>query len=394
MNSIKPRTVRVWYRVHKWTSLICTVVILMACVTGLPLIFVDELNPILQQHVKPASFPPDAPMANLDSMIAEAQRRFPSLHPFAMWWDDDEPRIFVSMSPISNPTNNDTRLTVFDAHTGRVLEMPKPGVNFMGYVLRLHRELFLGTTGDFVIAVMGLSFVASLVSGVLVYGPFMRRLDFGTYRHDRSRRTRWFDLHNLLGIVIVSWALIVGATGIMNALSDQLLGLWRAQTMPQILAPYRGKPMPTRHGSLDAAVKEVAAALPWAEQASILFPNPVLGSPRHYIIWSLGKSPITSRLATPALVDVETGKLTLTNGMPWYLRTLEVSRPLHFGDYGGLPLKIIWALFDVALIVVLLSGVYLWLSRHKAPVEKELDRLVRLEKLEAEQTPAAGVLAR
>jgi uncharacterized iron-regulated membrane protein len=44
-----------------------------------------------------------------------------------------------------------------------------------------------------------------------------------------------------------------------------------------------------------------------------------------------------------------------------------------------LPLKVIWALFDLALIVVLSSGVYLWLSRRRAPVEKELDRLVSLE---------------
>ncbi len=135
--------------------------------------------------------------------------------------------------------------------------------------------------------------------------------------------------------------------------------------------------MPTHYGSVDAAVKEVATALPWA----VLFPNPVLGSPRHYIIWNQGKSPITSRLITPALVDVETGKLSLTNGMPWYLRTLEISRPLHFGDYGGIPLKIIWALFDIALIVVLISGVYLWLSRRKRPLEMELNRLVSLEKL-------------
>jgi len=111
----------------------------------------------------------------------------------------------------------------------------------------------------------------------------------------------------------------------------------------------------------------------------VLFPNKVVGSPRHYIVWNKGKTPVTSRLFTPVLVDVETGAMTISNGLPWYLRALEVSRPLHFGDYGGLPLKILWALFDVALIVVLMSGLYLWLSHRRTPVEKELDRLVSLE---------------
>ena len=83
--------------------------------------------------------------------------------------------------------------------------------------------------------------------------------------------------------------------------------------------------------------------------------------------------------------------MTVSNGLPWYLRALEVSRPLHFGDYGGMPLKVIWALFDVALIAVLISGVYLWLSRRKAPVERELDRLVNVEEL-ANQAAETGAL--
>ena len=51
--------------------------------------------------------------------------------------------------------------------------------------------------------------------------------------------------------------------------------------------------------------------------------------------------------------------------MPFYLRALEVSRPLHFGDYGGVPLKIIWVVFDIIAIVVLISGIYLWIVRRK-----------------------------
>jgi uncharacterized iron-regulated membrane protein len=41
------------------------------------------------------------------------------------------------------------------------------------------------------------------------------------------------------------------------------------------------------------------------------------------------------------------------------MSALLLSQPLHFGDYGGLPLKIIWALLDIATIIVLASGLYL-----------------------------------
>jgi uncharacterized iron-regulated membrane protein len=45
--------------------------------------------------------------------------------------------------------------------------------------------------------------------------------------------------------------------------------------------------------------------------------------------------------------------------------TLLLSQPLHFGDYGGMPLKIIWALLDLLTIVILITGLYLWYVRRR-----------------------------
>ena len=45
------------------------------------------------------------------------------------------------------------------------------------------------------------------------------------------------------------------------------------------------------------------------------------------------------------------------------MKTLGLSQPLHFGDYGGMPLKILWALLDLATIIVLGSGLYHWLGK-------------------------------
>jgi len=384
MTHLSAKTVRGWYKIHKWSSLICTAFLLMACITGLPLIFGDELRALLEPHVAPASVAPGSPTASIDKMVAVAQASFPSLRPFNVYWDDDEPRVFVNMSPTAEPKDGEVRSAVFDVHTGRLLETPEDGFSFVSFCLRLHMELFMGLPGELFMGVMALSFVVSLISGVLVYGPFMRRLRFGTYRSDAAPRTRWFDLHNLLGIVTLTWALVVGATGVMNAISTPLFGIWRAQTMPAILAPYRNKPAPTHFQSVDATVQQVSTALPKMRIASVLFPNKVFGSPQHYLIWTEGKTPLTSQLMTPALVDVQTGAMIVSKGLPWYLRALEVSRPLHFGNYGGLPLKLLWALFDLALIVVLVSGVYLWLIRRRAPVEQELNRLVRAEQQSVE----------
>jgi uncharacterized iron-regulated membrane protein len=72
------------------------------------------------------------------------------------------------------------------------------------------------------------------------------------------------------------------------------------------------------------------------------------------------------------LIDAETGKLTDARDMPPLNQALMMSKPLHFGDYGGLPLKLIWAALDVAAIWVLGTGVLLWLRRKPGAVESRI----------------------
>lgn len=380
MYHLSATTVRRWYRTHKWTSLICTAFLLMSCITGLPLVFQDELEPLIEPHTMAVNAPPGTPDASLDRMVAEAETHFPGLKPLFVAYDDDEPRVFVTLAPSLDPRPPEVRSLVFDRHTGKTLDALKPGKTFLSVCLELHREIFAGVAGELLIALMGLLFVVALVSGAVVYGPFMRRLNFGTVRTNGNRRIYWFDLHNLIGIVTLTWAFVVGATGFLNGLSTPLFGFWRMQAMPALLAPYHGKPAPARLSSIDRAVATATKALPGMTISSVTFPNGILASPLHYIVWTKGNSPVTSRLFTPVLIDAETGQVSAIASLPWYLRAIEISRPFHFGDYGGLPLKVIWVLFDIALIVVLLSGVYLWLSRRKTPIEDELDRLITLEK--------------
>ena len=56
--------------------------------------------------------------------------------------------------------------------------------------------------------------------------------------------------------------------------------------------------------------------------------------------------------------------------MPWFVTTLLISKPLHFGDYGGMTLKVIWAILDVITIIILVTGLYLWIARRRLPAEQ------------------------
>lgn len=370
--------IKAWYAVHKWTSLICTAFLLMLCLTGLPLIFYHEIEHALGNDVETPVMAPDTPHASLGAVVDAAAREIPGRVPMFVSWDEDHPdQVFVSMAEAPDADRTKNRFLVVDARTARVLAEPPFRDTVMYVLFRLHLDMFAGLPGKLFLGLMGLLFVVAVVSGVVLYAPFMRRLDFGTVRRDRSKRVKWLDLHNLLGVATIAWVLVVGTTGVINTWADLIFKLWQHDQLTQMAGPYQNEPVPEKPASLDAAVKTAKDTAPGMTPSFVAYPGSDFSSKRHYAIFMRGETPLTSRLLKPVLVDAVTGEMTATRDLPWYATALLISQPLHFGDYGGMPMKIIWALLDIATIIVLVSGLYLWLARRKVPVEKRLAELNR-----------------
>lgn len=343
---------------------------LMLCITGLPLIFHHEIDELLHSEVKPAEVAPGTPFADLDKLLANAMANAPKNPPmpvphFLIWDRDDPNAMFVSVgeSLTSDPTNN--RFVRMDSHTGAYLDSPDVTGRFTYIMLKLHTDMFAGLPGKLFLGLMGILFCVAIISGIVVYAPSMRKLDFGTYRSQRPRIVRWLDIHNLAGILLVMWTLVVGFTGVINTWADLVLKMWQYGQLAEMTSQYRDRAPPTRLTSLQSAVTVATDAVPGMTPSFVAFPGTLFSSKSHYAVFLKGDTPVTSRLLKPALIDAETGKLTDSRDMPWYVTTLFISQPLHFGDYGGMPLKILWALLDVLTIMVLGTGVYLWLRRRK-----------------------------
>jgi uncharacterized iron-regulated membrane protein len=218
----------------------------------------------------------------------------------------------------------------------------------------------------------------------------MRKHDFGTLRQGRSRRLKWLDWHNLLGIVAVAWMTVVGVTGVINALATPLVDQWRNGALATMTAREQGTiPLPPAdYASLDRAMAEARAALPGNAPQFIAFPGGSYSTRHQYAVFFQGDTPLTQRLLTPALIDAASGRLTDIAPMPLSMRTLQLSQPLHFGDYGGLPLKLLWAVLTGFTIVVLGSGLYLWLGRRGASLPSRLQEVTSGGRLTPNLEPA------
>ncbi len=370
---LRKQTLRTWAWLHKWSSVVSTVFMLLLCITGLPLIFQHEIGHWLGTEVEAPAIlftSAEVPRVSLDEVMQVARQRFPTKGGMFVSQEPGDDKIwFVTMS--DTPTSeSDLKQVAVDARSGAALAEPKLDRGFMYVIRTLHIELFAGLAGKLFLGFMGLLMLAALVSGVVLYAPFMRRLRFGEVRREKSTRIKWLDLHNLLGIVTVTWVFVVSATGMINTWADLAVKYWQSDQMAEMVAPYKGlPPLKGQLGSLEKAVAAARAMEPDMKIGFIAFPGTVFSSEHHYGVFMRGKTPLTEKLFKPVLVDALTGEITASRELPWYLSALLLSQPLHFGDYGGAPMQWLWALLDSVTIVVLGSGLYLWLAK-KAPAHQ------------------------
>jgi uncharacterized iron-regulated membrane protein len=361
-----PNKLRRWSWIHKWSSLVCTGFMLLLCITGLPLIYHHEIVHALGNDVAAPAMAADAPRADIDKVIAAGMAAYPGKRMMYLSQDKDEPGMWA-LTLGDTPVDPNYKPLLVDARTAQLLpEPPLEGGPFMSLMFHLHVDLYAGLWGKLFLGLMGLLLLVALVSGVVLYAPFTRKLAFGTVRHQRSRRVRWLDLHNVLGIVTLVWALVVGATGMINTWADLLLKVWQNTELAEMTRPYAGLPPVTTLASMQQAITLAEKTEPGMQVGFVAFPGTPYATPHHYGVFMHGDTPLTSRLYKPVLIDAQSGALTASRSLPWYLSAVLLSQPLHFGDYGGQALKLLWALFDIATIVVLITGLYLWIRRGKA----------------------------
>lgn len=366
---------KAWFVVHKWTSLVCTVFLLLLCLTGLPLIFGHEIEHLSGREPEVSPAAEGAAFRDLDAQVKSALAHYPGNVPLFIGWNPDAPVMYVNTGP--RPDTPPAQMQTVMLHTVSGAQVPAPQFNegVMYFLYRLHTDLFLGLPGLLFMGAMGLLFVAAIVSGLVLYGPFMRRQRFGTLRTGRSRRLAWLDLHNVLGVITLGWALVVGLTGAINTLAKPLEQAWQADQLGEFAARYAGQPRPATLASLQAAVDTARAAAPGMRPAFVSFPGTGYSGDHHYGVFMQGATPLTERLYRPVLIDAATGALTAQPRLPAYMTVLLLSQPLHFGDYGRLPLKILWALLDIMTLLVLVSGLYLWFKRGSTETRvNELER--------------------
>ena len=356
-----PASIRRWTTLHRWSSLFCTANLLFLCVTGLLLIFHPEIDAMLGSM--PEIRQEGREMLPPGQLVEVAREARPGWSPAVYSEDEDHPgRVYVSMLPPGVQDLGQSKTVILDGFTGKATDV-KLDQTFSMIVLNLHANLFAGFIGELFLALVGIAFFVALISGVVIYAPFMRSFLYGMIRRERGARLFQLDLHNLVGISTLAWCCVVCFTGIVLELGKPLLMIYQNQDLAAMTAPFKDRPAPERIVPLDQAIETARRAWPGHRMQFAVFPGTPLTGEHHFTLFMAAESGLAKRVPKLTLVDAATAELTVASDAPWYIQALFVSGPLHFGDYAGTPLRIIWAVFTILTIILCISGLYLFIAK-------------------------------
>ncbi len=370
------RTYRLSLWLHRWCSLLATLPFLVLCLTGTVLIFHEEIDAAM--GVMPAAPGLSAAQRPLAESVDAVLAASPAEKIIYLGLDADHHPglLLLNTVPLGDSNFDRARLQFTELASARRIDASAgDGTTLTGFLLELHAQWFLGPFGELLGALFALLVLVSLLTGLVVYWPHARKVVFGLLRRGKGPRLRQLDLHNTIGVVVLGWAFAVSLTGFLLGFGTLATGLWSQQELARVQRLHAGAPVDLRHPPVDAdqALRAaLTAAPPGWQVSSILWPGTDYSTPRHYTVL-VGGSGLDERLVRVVLVDAASGAVAGTAELPWYLKAITLSEPLHFGDYGGLPLKVLWTVCTWLTLFITANGAWLWWDRRRKRVVRTHD---------------------
>ena len=367
VNTAAPRAskaFRVCLWLHRWTGLVSAPFFLVLCLTGSLLVFHNELQTLLGDVPTVTDYnPSDRLPATL--MVQRAKAHYTDRVPLYVIADAHTPEITtVGMAPANDLTVGAAKPLFFHSGTAQLLQT-KDLMNdtFMGFIFELHAQWLMGLPGQLFGGLIALLVLTSLVTGVMVYTPFVKRIVFGQIRSDKERVTSQLDWHNFIGVVVVGWLAVVTLTGAFLAIGSIAFNVWRMTELKDMTRAYIDKPPLAAAVDVDTAITAAAQLKPHTRFMGAVFPGSEFSGNHHFGVFTSGTKAWSAKVFEITLIDAATGLVTEARPTPWYLKVVMLSQPLHFGDYGGRPLQLFWLLATWLAMFITANGAWLWWAK-------------------------------
>jgi uncharacterized iron-regulated membrane protein len=362
------------WKIHHWAGLYAGIVIGVLSLTGALAMFIPEIDTLILKHKYDAASTPYTGDPQFAKTVDSLTTRFPEYSSLSINLPE-KPGQVALVDLIVRPANAPLeRYSIFvDAGKDEIVGERNQQNSLANYMRQIHVRLYEGNWGRQLVGLGGVALVVLAVTGLLIYGNFMKKKSWPNVRKNVGMRIAMADWHKLLGISALAFNLVIALTGAWLGLQPWLMKWldFKAPNAYAYEAPVVIKPEADR-----------AQTIEWTKVYSAMrkeFPDL---RPNDISLSTNGSNAVIIRGNIPGLVYerninmLALSKTDYTPIMKYDVRTAPfshkfyfVQEALHFGDFGGLGLKIIYSILGVASGFLSISGfaIYLYRRQKKVP---------------------------
>ena len=349
---------------HAAIGLLAGALLYIVCLSGTLLVFYEEWQRF-EQAAPPqmAEIEPDAVQQGIAAVMETERGKPPTTH------------LYVDMPVAELPTTRvitDTQSVHIDAQ-GQIAGPEQ--IEWSNFLYALHYTLNIpgaqGLVGITIVGLLGVLMIALSISGLIAHPKIFR--DAFRLRMRHSGGVALSDWHNRLSVWTLPFNLAVAITGAVIGLASvtgyAVATRYYDSDVEAFYAPIfgdEGEPDPR-----PAPLADVAAALRYmrANHAGLRITYVTVHEPgtagQHVQV--VAEHPRRLIFGEYYMFDGAgdfEGAAGLSDGALGQ-QAAASNYSLHFGNYGGLPVKIAYAVFGLALTVVAATGVYIWLGKRR-----------------------------
>lgn len=386
------------YKVHKWLSIISLIFFLMFCITGLVLMFRTELNAWAQggtihhsSAIMSMNEHEESIFKYADQGALLVKQKYPSkdilnISPAMGATHILRYRIIESTATVAPPARmgmggdyvlyNPISKELITSHN----EPPvHPWIRSMLHTLhQLHTRLDLGKIGIYIVTFLSFLCSLTIISGIFLYGPFRKSYSKASVL---SKKMKIGALHREFSIVATVWGFILCITGVWiggffiandNYNADVLHNAKQELSIGQseILQP-------------SEAISRIMKVYPDRQVISMDYPSKFNNYHYAFYLGAENDDDPAMFLGQPVYanlyVDSSNDRFS-TKAVPWYFTGMTTMINLHIHNHNTMALKILWAIWDIVLIIGIVTGLMMTIIRKYKKLDVILSKVSVEEK--------------
>jgi len=344
------------FRWHSRLGLISSLFVLIFFLTGTVIVFNLELEKA--EHPELLTVMPGSRILSYDSIYRSVQQQRPDLYLYSFRRLPARPDETIEMR-VYDPSDKTYPLLFVDPYTGKVVGLLKQSI--YGFFITLHYTFYLGKIGELLAGIFAIALLGSILTGAFVYRKHLLDvLFFRIYFRTKNWRTLSSSLHRIVGVWALFFHFVLAFSGayMMLYAFDLKAQFGSESSSTNVMSP------PKLAVNLDKAIKATQARIPNFRFTYMDFPRVEEGTLRVQGDlpgrWWLGNT------ATVVSYDYTNGRireLVREDELGWKDQFDYSLYTLHYGQYGGRFIKILYCLLGLAGSLLTITGWLLWKRR-------------------------------